>query len=154
MNRLDQVIQELTHKVKTEGVQIMGIFPHPGDDGPPTSSFNYTVGMTEKHRPELIVCGLDLRVGQQVLNEIVRRCDEDGLVLTAGTYLEGLVEGPYKCVLTEVRRNHEAFMVKNLYGDLKPHFLQVVFQDLEGHFPWDEDYTLDPRVQKGWFIKP
>lgn len=145
------VDQKVADDIKEYGLSVLGIFPT-GEEDEPTSAFNYTVGMTDLGQPEVIVVGADLRTGQYICNEIHRRVKDEGLELAPGVVLDRIVGGGYQLVVCAVNDEHEANMARSFFVD--PQFVQVVFPDQQGNLPWDAGYTLDPRVQKTWWIKP
>ncbi len=140
--------------VDRHGWMIQGVFPVAG--GPPAPTFCYTVGLSHpsgRHKwdphPEFITIGVGFDAGKYILNELGEMV-RNGRSLTAGEQLTGLVAGDFVLTLVQVAddSSHPLNTVRDLYGkDIAPGVLQVVFPDMEGRFPWDDGYDLDPRVQ-------
>lgn len=104
----------------------MGIMGNPG--------WNYTIGLTDRGKPELVVFGLPQRVGHDVLDNAVERLDEirDGAILDriATAFPTAFREIP------AVEAN-ERFLIQaeRFYGRVVP-VIQLVWPDPTGLFPW------------------
>ncbi|WP_216208586.1 DUF4262 domain-containing protein [Amycolatopsis aidingensis] len=115
------------------GWAVQGV--EPGRIHPPWA---YTVGLTELERPELVVTGLPLRQGHELLNEVAHR------LLHTPTPLPGeQLRLPGSPPLVEVVELPEPSahlnMAVAMYGP-GVRALQLVHMDLRGHWPWDRDY--------------
>jgi hypothetical protein len=97
----------------------------------------YTLGLTPRGRPELVVTGLPLPRATWLLNTVAPYVLDDAVPLPGE---EVLVEG---CPLIEVVRVTEptAHLVTavELYGP-QIQALQLVYADDRGHWPWDAGF--------------
>jgi hypothetical protein len=116
---------------------VIGVF---GEDSAP---FNYTVGLSDLGWPELIISGLDLKVGVTLLNNVVRRCLEDLGAPIEGIVVKKAANFPLRLqsISDEQRDQYMTISVKRqteLTGS-PPRALQVVYPDPEGRYPDDPE---------------
>jgi len=123
---------------------------HIGSGDADKTEFEYTVGLTQRNLPELIVFGLPWPFGHQVLrcaiDEIGRREPSDGMRLdrVLQNYPVVLRALPDKPEL----RNSIACQTFSFYEDQVsttwgwPRFMQLVWPDKTGRFPWQADCDL------------
>lgn len=112
----------------------MGVMGDPG--------WNYTVGLTARGKPELIVFGLPPKSGHGVLANAVRRLDD----IRDGAVLDGIASGfPMAFRGIPAAKANERFLVQagHYYGRAVP-VIQVVWPDHKGLFPWQ--HGCDPRM--------
>lgn len=145
-----QYLADTLEIIKKHGWAVQGVFGTREHPGP---SFHYTVGLAGKGLPEFIIFGLEMRVGQAILNDIARRA-VDGQRYQHGDVLDDLLANGYLVRLIEVRDTTEYLTVANkLYGgarrvltpnsDEPVRALQLLCQDLERRWPWQPGYSID-----------
>lgn len=151
--------------VMESGVHLTYVFPEADADGAPKPGFCYTAGLTETGHSELIIFGLSQEMAGYALNEIYAKHIKNEALLVDEFLVEGMfgASGEFPVLLldadpdktvqhTSVAR-HRAMLAAIANGDepteetQRIRCLQVVFTDLEGNWPWEEDYALDARVQ-------
>lgn len=132
----EQLFAAMRNHIETVGWAVTGVF----DADPP---FAYTVGLTEKGRPELFMSGLDINVMALILNDIA--ANENPVI---GDVLEGYVGNGYKLAVVAADPKAAAVAVpRAMYGRDKVRALQIVWPDKKGRFPWDKRYRIRPRKQ-------
>jgi len=110
----------------------------------PAECLSYTVGLTARGHPEVVMTGLPPDVGTAFLNiagEIVVR--EAGR-LEAGTSTAEFADGPPMPVIA-VEDVSGLTAVEDLYGNVEA--IQIIWSDSQGRFPWDEAYSNPPGSQ-------
>jgi hypothetical protein len=111
-----------------------------GDDHSPP--WAYSIGLWRSHRsPELIVCGADPPILTSLVNTLGSRV-ADGARLEPGDLLDDVV--PARLYLGPVDptwRLTYMFAVSVTYYDCRwPPYLQVVWSDEDGRFPWEPGF--------------
>jgi Domain of unknown function (DUF4262) len=127
-------LQIITGHIERIGWAVQGI---PGDEHGP--SWAYSIGMWHTFRgPELAVFGLSLENMAAIINTL-------GQEVAAGTTIAAgdLVDGVSPCTFA-IRPVHDSWRETSLfavsdsiYGYLRPAYLQVVWPDRQGRFPWE-----------------
>ncbi|MFF4755270.1 DUF4262 domain-containing protein [Streptomyces sp. NPDC002514] len=132
INELDSRAQATLGVIHQHGWQVVMI---PADD--PGPGWAYTIGLWHQHRiPELAMFGLDVYLMQTVLNNLGQRALE-GQTLQAGQKRHEVASVPV--VLKPVDyRWYKAFFGAAIGYYRKPPFpfLQVVWPDRDGAYPW------------------
>lgn len=111
----------------------------------------YSVGMwVSCQAPELVLCGLPVDSGAAIINAIGARV-ADGAEYFAGDLIDDVCPAPLalRPVEPSWRASGGLLGISNaFYGMVRPPYLQVVWSDMNGKFPWDQGYqpALD-RVQ-------
>lgn len=123
--------EELWRLLKRYGWVVQHVSP----DGPGEYDYAYTVGLSSRGIPEMVIFGLPTRVAQTILNAAARRA-LGGDVPAPGTVIRGLVQG-YGLAVLEVRDVRGLALVHDVVeaGGL-PRACQLVFPDREGRWPW------------------
>ncbi|MFI6357979.1 DUF4262 domain-containing protein [Streptomyces sp. NPDC050743] len=133
VNELDPRTKSTVDTIHQHGWQVMMI---PADDQGP--GWAYTIGLWHQHRiPELAMFGLDIGLMQTVLNDLGQRAVE-GQALEADTERHDVASVPV--VLKSVDyRWYKAFFGTAIGYYRKPPFpfLQVVWPNRDGAFPWE-----------------
>jgi Domain of unknown function (DUF4262) len=135
--KMGQYLGDTVAKVEKYGWVVQGVF---GGVGP---QFAYTVGLSGKHLPEVIVFGLPMELAHQLLN-IVAEQMIDGSGFSHGDLVHGSLED-YPLVFIRVTDTSEHFGVANaLYGQLDGPIqaLQLIYPDAKSHLPWEEGYDV------------
>jgi hypothetical protein len=113
-------------------VQLVGASDH-------APSFAYTIGLTDRHLPELITFSLPFEVAGFALNTLAQRMS-DGEVLPGHTRLQDVLAADVQLVQAE-RAMADQFMFQALYRNPNYRALQVVWPDPQsGAFPWEDGY--------------
>lgn len=123
-----------------------------GDDGLAEPSFAYTVGLTGRGHPELLIAGLDPPTSARVLNTVARSAGD--VPLNPGLRLDN----PPGCPLEVVRVDAPGEILlaaAQLYGP-GVEALQLVYPDDDGGWPWDVHYRADrwPQPLYGLWAGP
>lgn len=101
-------------------------------------SFHYTVGLTAKAQPELIVYSLPDEVGQDVLNAVAEQVLA-GRELRDGEAVPDLPpEAPELRTFAVTSLRDPLGLATARYGD-SVKVRQVVFADRHGRWPWEKD---------------
>jgi hypothetical protein len=125
------------------GWMVQGVFPTKNDllaDPANSFPFAYTVGLTARRLPELIVAGLPQDVAMEILNNAASRVVTDGFVLTGENY-DDILEG-YACrfVPTDTARLSVA---RRLYLNVVA--MQLLWPDNAARFPGEPGFQAELR---------
>lgn len=120
-----------------------------GDSESLSTSFAYTVGLSELGHPELLILGVAPGTASGVLNDVARRV-RAGRSLTPGDVLS-FDAWPHR-VTVESLPNPQAilFVANDFYertDDLSVPAFQLTYDDRSGRFPWDAGYDVAPWIQ-------
>jgi len=103
----------------------------------------YSVGMWLTCQvPELVVCGLPVENGAAIINAIGARI-ADGAEFGPDDVLEDVCPAPLALRPVEMswRATDGLLAISNaFYGMVRPPYLQVVWPDREGRFPWEQSF--------------
>jgi Domain of unknown function (DUF4262) len=113
------------------------------DQGPPWA---YSVGMwLTCHSAELVICGVPARNAAGIINAIGARLS-DGDEIGPDEVLRDVCPAPLAIRPVDLSwRMTSLFAVSDqFYGFVRPPYLQVVWADRNGRFPWE------PRFQSGF----
>lgn len=134
-------LKHLNGVIREHGWAVQGVERH-GDQ----PAWAYTIGLTERGQPELLVTGLPLSQARILLNNVASHMINpaghgpspgDRTQLANGRQLE--------IVAVSEPLEHLRFAVE-LYGD-SVQACQLVYSDLEGRWPWDRDHRGAPGGQ-------
>lgn len=113
--------------------------------------FAYTTGLTERSLPELIVYGLPLHLSGSLLNDMASQMVA-GFGLTSGIMIHSASGEEPDIVVIQVVTTSDMVVTDALYTNFTA--LQLVWPDLDGHFPWDPQYSIcehqQPLMGVGW----
>lgn len=128
----------LREKIDKRGWTMVGVEPTP--TRPP---YVYTLGLTERHLPELVVTGLAPCCSVALLDQVVVDILHHGRAPDPGDQSAWVRPHPVTTTLEAVRLSeptvHLCWAV-DMYGP-GIEALQVVYTDPEGRWPWDARYT-------------
>jgi len=119
---------------------------HGDSQAPPWA---YSVGVwLNCQGPELVLCGLPLESAAGVINAISARI-ADGADISAGAVLEDVCPAPLAIRPVEASWRSGGLLATSdtFYGMVRPPYLQVVWSDTDGRFPWDTGFHAGYR---GW----
>lgn len=138
----DDYDKKVQSAIDAHGWAVQAVAPATDDDGAP---FAYTVGMTVRSLPELLIYGLPSEVATVVLNAAGARMGEDG-PLQDGQRLSGLIQN-YDLAVVDAVHTHDLAMARRFYGNDQVQAIQLVWPDQNGRYPWDEGYSIRPTTQ-------
>ncbi len=104
----------------------------------------YTIGLTLRGRPELVVTGLPLARATALLNEVASHA-LPASALTPGEQVQ-LTDGPLIEIVEVAEPTAHLEVAVELFG-ARIRALQVVHADWHGHWPWDRRYLGVPGGQ-------
>jgi len=106
----------------------------------------YSVGMwVSCQTPELVLCGLPVDNGAAIINAIGARI-ADGADYSPGDLLDDICPAPLalRPVESSWRKTDGLLGISNsFYGMVRPPYLQVVWSDRNGNFPWDQGFQRE-----------
>ncbi len=137
----EQLHQKLRDRIDRKQWTVLEVLP---DKSGPV--FYYTVGLTARGLPELVLFGLDSRTGQTALENIASML-VNGLPHDDGTVVHDVLrnvpvalrEIPEMKAQTHMRYASE-FFPEGLRG------MQVIWPDTEGNFPWQREFDKSMAV--------
>lgn len=129
------------------GWTVMGIFPTENSPGTP---FSYTVGLTAKGLPELVIAGLDPRSAQPMLNHLATLAVAKEGGFEVGERVSGVIEKyDFVIVSDSIGDSVESLFpgwAIAMYGP-RVTLQQAVWPDKAGFYPWDLYYSISPEAQ-------
>jgi hypothetical protein len=133
----DAYLNTITGHIRRIGWAIQGV---PGAGQRP--AWAYSVGIWHTFRgPEFSVFGLSLYNMAAIVNVLGRRI-ADGVAIAPGDRLDDVSRCPFM-----IRPVHESWRATSLfavsdtiYGYLRPSYLQIVWPDLTGRWPWERGF--------------
>jgi hypothetical protein len=106
--------------------------------------FAYTVGLTPRDRPELVVTGIDPRPATLLLNDAAQYVLDTAIPAPGETMRIG--DGPLMEIVKVAEPTAHLLVATEFYGKLV-RALQLVYVDVHGHWPWCPDYHGRPGGQ-------
>ena len=107
--------------------------------------FAYTVGLSDKGLPELLVTGMRARTAAKLLNVIGHQMVDEGMVLKPAEHIDYGGKFLLEVVNVEHPDVHLKFAV-GVYGS-KIRACQLVWADDDGRWPWDRGWGHGRRRQ-------
>jgi hypothetical protein len=107
--------------------------------------FAYTIGLHEKHLPELMVTGMQAHAAAKLLNVIGGQMVAEGMVLRPAEHIDCGGRHLIEVVEVEHPDAHLKFAL-SLYGSNVRAF-QLVWADDAGRWPWDRGWGHGRRRQ-------
>ena len=139
MPNMDAVLKKTLGLIDTFGYSVIAVFP---DDETGFPGFAYTVGLTAKGLPELIMTGLHHSQSQPLLRLAAEQQLEEGPFVIGNRY-DRLIEG-MDCAVTAVSEENQENLLRMAYAVMPPgktlRALQVVWPDSQGRFPWEPGF--------------
>lgn len=130
----------ITSQIGEHGWAVSGIY---GDDSAPWA---YSVGMwLTCQSAELVICGIPMQNAARIINAIGSRL-ADGDEIGPGDVLDDICPAPLTIRPVDLswRMTGLFAMSDEFYGFVRPPYMQVVWADRYGNFPWD------PKFQAGF----
>ncbi|GAC1425249.1 MAG: DUF4262 domain-containing protein [Burkholderiaceae bacterium] len=108
--------------------------------------FYYTVGLTARGLPELVVFGLDPETGQKALENIAGMLVE-GMPPSDGTLLHNVLRNVPVTLrdIPDMKTQMHMRYASEFFPD-GVRGMQVIWPDTAGHFPWQQDYDSSMAV--------
>lgn len=107
-------------------------------------TFAYTVGLyTTFGHPEIIISGLKKEIGHQILNDIGNDIKKNIWRQADQSYDDILQD--YNCVFKQIsEKTYQDYLGQAMvfYDEQRIPFLQCVYPDSTGKFPWDNAYQV------------
>jgi hypothetical protein len=147
--RMGLYLRQVRGLIAEHGVAIQGVFPAEDDPG---VCFAYTVGLTGRHHPELMITGnVPFEVSQGILNDVARDVIAGTLRVAPGDRLGGYLEGdlPPLVAAGPVAAHGDVGRIgiaRRIYGPVA-RAVQLVWPDRAGLYPWDLDYDAGTGQQ-------
>lgn len=140
MSHLDDFFDEQSAIIGRFGWAVVHVLPTE-DDPADTVPFAYTVGLTGYGFPELTVAGLPPETGHVLLNEVAGRVRDEGLLLSHGQRIRGLLDGQeVRIVAGQADETLFPGAALMRYGDDRVRLLQIAWPDPADRFPWQSGY--------------
>jgi len=111
-----------------------------GDGQAPPWAYSVGVWLTCQG-PELLLCGLPLESAAAVINAIGARI-ADGADVGPGTVLDDICQAPLAIRPVDASWRAAGLLTTSdtFYGMVRPPYLQVVWSDTDGRFPWESRF--------------
>ncbi|KQU32056.1 DUF4262 domain-containing protein [Rhodococcus sp. BP-349] len=111
----------------------------------------YTTGLTSRSLPELIVYGLPFHLSGSLLHDMASQMVA-GLALSSGITIRSATGDEPDIVVIQAVNTADMVVTGALYSDFTA--LQLVWPDVDGHFPWEPEYSIcahhQPLMGVGW----
>ncbi|MEU1883473.1 DUF4262 domain-containing protein [Streptosporangium sp. NPDC020072] len=136
----------LSELIQRYGWAVKGVV----DQGTP---WYYTIGLSRRNHPELVVVGLSPEEAASLLNQLALAA-RGGVNVLDTTALAAAWGHPK--VFLQLRQVDPTWSDTNLFNTVRsylgavPPAYQVVLADIEGHFPWDEGHSLGFEQRVLW----
>ncbi|MCV7283733.1 DUF4262 domain-containing protein [Mycolicibacterium wolinskyi] len=144
------VVEDTRTSIAKHGWTVISVFPTAEDDGVP---FAYTVGLSGKQLPELVIYGLPVSVGHQVLNAFAQQMIEAGRPVKSGQRITDVRAGDVELVAVEMTNTGHLTMVRRVYGSVSA-AVQLCWPDVDGLFPWERGSRLGDDEQPVYGVAP
>lgn len=140
MSKHDSFLRHQDQIIATLGWAVTYVLPT--DDDPTDIPFAYTVGLTERDLPELLIAGLPIPVAHTLLNDLARREHDNGERYRHAQRIDDLLVG-YDTVLIDGPLSDRLWPGAAIarYGRERIRVRQIVWPDVTGRFPWDDGYN-------------
>lgn len=135
---IERAFADLTRMVETYGWAIRHVL---GDAS--TAPFSYTVGLTARGWPELVITGLPADVADVFIRNAVDEQEASG-AFRPGDRTDSLTKsGSVVLIRVDDRRGMTA--AERMLGDFDA--VQLVWPDSQDNLPWDIGYRNTPEAQ-------
>tara|TARA_B100000678_G_scaffold283539_1_gene283799 strand:- start:1509 stop:2009 length:501 start_codon:yes stop_codon:yes gene_type:complete len=134
--------------VEKYGLSVM----HVTAERPDLPSFSFSIGFEHTlGQPEVLIYGLERDLARNMINEVFRQCQEQGLVLADGQVISDVIEG-YDCIARSIedpRGRMMHFGYANWFqrrngGENLRRAMQIVWPDPESKaFPWEDGFSRE-----------
>lgn len=124
-----EYLERLQQLIDTHGWAVQAVTTKP--------SFAYSVGLTERGLPELVICGMPLNIAQHLINDLATRLTQGALSLEQGRRYDDVLQR-FDVVfrpLTTTQIQHHLGAVRALYSDRAVGAWQMLWPDPKGKLP-------------------
>jgi len=143
--RMDALDRQLEANIEKFGWTFMGVF---GTDDQPGTNFVYTIGMTEKGLPEVLVSGnFDMHSMQMLAGTVAQEFADHALNGTQPKL--GVRDDLFslKVELRTVNDTDKCNVARRFYGD-RVRVVQLIWSDKEGRLPGEPGYDFNEFPQE------
>lgn len=140
-------LQDMHNKIARHGWAVQGVF---GEEETREAPFAYTVGLTAKGLPELVIYGLNVGLAGNLLNTAATRMIESG-EFNAGQAISRLIRN-FDMVAIDVLRPVDLLVAMQIYGPVRA--IQLVWPGAKGQYPWQDGYEFPADVQPLMGVAP
>jgi len=142
----DSFKREIDDIIGRTGWAVIHVVPREGEDDSP---YTYTVGLAARGWPELAVSGFRQELAIAVLNDVAGQM-MNGAVFEPGQRIGEVIEGFGLIVVDGTDQAGPDTIwpgaALERYGPgIRLH--QLVWPDMGGHYPWDDEYGLPDHEQ-------
>lgn len=104
--------------------------------------FSYTIGLAAMNHPELIIAGISPQISHRLFTDAYNRIKNENLCLVDGSTLTDLATMETRFVkVSDAGKKTMMVQAYNHYDSWNFEALQLVWPDVEGNFPWDDDFN-------------
>lgn len=133
---IDAYLEKIQTLIDTHGWAIQGVGTTP--------PFVYTVGLSTKQLPEIVVMGLPFKVAQTILNQLARQMTEGKFTPEANRRFDEIFEGfSARFVPLTPTQVGQHLRVACAVSDELPQAWQLIWPDPSGKF--EEEEGVDPH---------
>lgn len=134
---MQKVVEKHESNVAEFGWSVQAVF---GDPSTGTPSFAYTIGLSHRGVPDILVLGLPAEAALPILNEIARQLIEDESKTADGTLLHKVANLPLKVAAADQAHAQYFAKMSQSYAEtqgIDATFVQIILPDAKGLFPGD-----------------
>jgi hypothetical protein len=145
MAEFDEVLHRQGEHIDRVGWAVTMVLPTADDPG---VAFAYTVGLTARGFPELVIAGLPPDIAHALLNDLASRVYDWAARFSHGQRIGDLLVG-YDAVIVDGPATEALYpgAAYARYGTGRVRLRQVVWPDPRGRFPWEPGYSHDGYPQ-------
>ncbi|MEG3156300.1 DUF4262 domain-containing protein [Lysobacter zhanggongensis] len=134
---MEEYERNILAHIKEHGCSVTSVLDPDGDQ----PAFSYSIGVAQSSdAPELIVVGLDSKIGHWLVNEYNRRV-KAGERFSPGVLYLGFLEG-FAVQFGHVARHYRSEYMRSacwLHGGPNFEALQLIWPNTSGIWPWDPE---------------
>lgn len=147
----NETIRERTDRlIKEYGYTVIFVFAGESDED--SAPFAYTVGLTEKGHPEMIVFGMPHTTAHRLISLAVEQLLEDKLVI--GEPVSEIATCDMIFQHVEPSRAADYIYQANDRAKRDLPAIQMVWPDRNGKFPWDADFEKEFEGKQIMLFEP
>lgn len=144
MSSWKKIYADIEANIEKHGLTVIGVFADPVGMKP---TFSYSIGLTDRGWPEMIMVGLHAPYAKGFINALARRPEPPKI----GEQIDDLADLPIRIGAVS-EEAIKAYMVQSTARQERtdgprPTAVQVIYPDKDGRFPGEPGYDLDPRTQ-------
>lgn len=146
MTDAHNILNKIRDDIIRSGFSIVSVFASNN-----TPSYAYTIGLHETYNhPEIIVLGLPAQPSHGVIANAVESILDGGKKISVGINYKGIANADVVFnVVSDFYKTKYALLAMDYYGSLEGvEFIQMLWPDPEGRFPFDFDFNKDFRFSQ------